>query len=287
MTPGVTAGQRFRSWADIQANAARGAGGLEALGVGEDDSVALMLRNDFPTFEVNMAASQLGAYAVPINWHFTPEEANHILRDSGAKVLVAHTDLLAQIASGIPAGVKVLAVPTPQEIAAAYNVPAERRVAPAGSRLWQDFVAASAPRTASPRPSRGSMIYTSGTTGRPKGVRRQPSTPEQQAAGAQEAATFWGLKQDPAIVVLMNGPMYHSAPAAYGMGSARLGLNMVLQPRFEAEDMLRSSGTASATCTSCQPCSCACCACPTRCASATTSRPCASSRTARHPVRPR
>jgi len=83
------------------------------------------------------------------------------------------------------------------------------------------------------------MIYTSGTTGRPKGVRRRPSTPEQQAAGAQEAAIFWGLKQDPAIVVLMNGPMYHSAPAAYGMASARLGLNVVLQPRFEAEDMLR------------------------------------------------
>ncbi|MGQ0582811.1 MAG: acyl-CoA synthetase [Reyranella sp.] len=239
MTPGVTAGERFRSWADIQANAARGAGGLEALGVGEDDSVALMVRNDFATFEVNMAVSQLGAYAVPINWHFTPEEANYILRDSGAKVLVAHTDLLVQIASGIPACVKVLAVPTPEEIAAAYNVPAERRAAPAGVGLWQDFVVASAARTAPPRPSRGSMIYTSGTTGRPKGVRRRPSTPEQQAAGAREAATFWGLQADPEIVVLMNGPMYHSAPAAYGMASARLGLNVVLQPRFEAEDMLR------------------------------------------------
>lgn len=239
MTPGVTAGQRFRSWADIQANAARGAGGLEALGVGEDDSVALMLRNDFATFEVNMAAGQLGAYAVPINWHFTPEEADYILRDSGAKVLVAHTDLLAQIAPGIPAGVKVMAVPTPEEIAGAYNVPADRRTAPAGVGLWQDFVSASTPRTAPPKLARGSMIYTSGTTGRPKGVRRRPSTPEQQAAGAQEAAAFWGLKQDSAIVVLMNGPMYHSAPAAYGMASARLGLNVVLQPRFEAEDMLR------------------------------------------------
>jgi long-chain acyl-CoA synthetase len=110
---------------------------------------------------------------------------------------------------------------------------------PAGAEAWDGFVAASASRTAPPRPSRGSMIYTSGTTGRPKGVRRQPSTPEQQAAGAQEAALFWGLKPDPAIVVLMNGPMYHSAPAAYGMASARLGLHMVLQPRFEAEDMLR------------------------------------------------
>src|SRR5690349_18751937 len=69
MTAGVTSGERFRSWAAIQANAARGAGGLAALGVGEDDSVALMLRNDFSTFEVNMAAGQLGAYAVPINWH--------------------------------------------------------------------------------------------------------------------------------------------------------------------------------------------------------------------------
>lgn len=239
MTAGVTAGERFRSWAEIQANAARAAGGLEALGVGENDSVALMLRNDFATFEVNMAASQLGAYAVPINWHFTPEEANYILRDSGASVLVAHTDLLAQIAGGVPEGVTVFAVPTPDEIAAAYAVPDEKRRVPAGSASWDAFVAASAPRTEPPRPSRGSMIYTSGTTGRPKGVRRQPSTPAQQAAGAQEAALFWGLKPDPSIVVLMNGPMYHSAPAAYGMASARLGLHMVLQPRFEAEDMLR------------------------------------------------
>ena len=185
MTPGVAAGQRFRSWADIQANAARGAGGLEALGVGENDSVALMLRNDFATFEVNMATSQLGAYAVPINWHFTPDEADYILRDSAAKVLVAHTDLLAQIAPGIPAGVKVMAVPTPAEIAVAYNVSAERRVAPAGITLWEDLVAASAPRTDPPRPSRGSMIYTSGTTGRPKGVRRKPMTSEQQAASAR------------------------------------------------------------------------------------------------------
>ena len=239
MTAGVTAGERFRSWAEIQANAARAAGGLEALGVGENGSVALMLRNDFETFEVNMAASQIGAYAVPINWHFTPEEANYILRDSGASVLVAHTDLLAQIAGGVPEGVKVFAVPTPDEIAAAYGVPDEKRRVPAGAEAWEDFVAAFSPRTAPPRPSRGSMIYTSGTTGRPKGVRRQPSTPAQQAAGAQEAALFWGLKPDRSIVVLMNGPMYHSAPAAYGMASARLGLHMVLQPRFEAEDMLR------------------------------------------------
>jgi long-chain acyl-CoA synthetase len=100
-------------------------------------------------------------------------------------------------------------------------------------------VARSAPNTRPPKASRGSMIYTSGTTGRPKGVRRKPATPEQQAGAAREIAKYWGIADDPEIVVLMNGPMYHSAPAAYGMGGARLGLDTVLQPRFEAEDMLR------------------------------------------------
>jgi long-chain acyl-CoA synthetase len=239
MTAGVTAGERFRSWVDIQANAARGASGFAALGLSEDDSVALMLRNDFATFEVNFAAGQLGIYAVPINWHFTPEEAGYILADSGAKVLVAHSDLLAQIASGVPAHVKVVVVPTPEEIAAAYNPPAEKRHAPEGVETWDAFVARHAPNAQPPKMARGSMIYTSGTTGRPKGVRRRPSTPEQQQLAAGEAAKYWGIKADPSIVVMMNGPMYHSAPAAYGMGSARLGLSMVLQPRFDAEDMLR------------------------------------------------
>jgi long-chain acyl-CoA synthetase len=239
MTAGVSAGNRFRSWADIQANAARAAGGFAGLDLREDDSVALMLRNDFATFETNMAAGQLGAYPVPINWHFTPQEAGYILRDCAAKALVVHSDLLTQIASGIPPGVKVLVVPTPEEIANAYSVPHENRHDPQGVENWEAFMARSAPNTEPPKAARGSMIYTSGTTGRPKGVRHQPSTPEMQAASAQGLARYLGLKADPSIVVLMTGPMYHSAPAAYGMTSARLGLHMVLQPRFDAEDMLR------------------------------------------------
>ena len=119
--------------------------------------MALMLRNDFATFEINMAAGQLGAYAVPINWHFTPEEAGYILADSRAKVLVIHADLLAQIASGIPVDMKVLIVPTPPEIGDAYGVAAERRSAP-GAETWDEFVA-SAANPEPPKLSRGSMIY--------------------------------------------------------------------------------------------------------------------------------
>src|SRR5262249_48193736 len=152
----------------------RAAGGFAALGVREDDSVALMLRNDFATFESNLAAGQLGAYAVPINWHFTAEEAGYILRDCAAKVLVVHSDLLAQVEAGLPTDVRVLVVPTPREIADAYAVPAAKRLLPAGIESWESFIARSTAYAEPPKLARGSMIYTSGTTGRPKGVRRRP-----------------------------------------------------------------------------------------------------------------
>ena len=207
---------------------------------GEDDSVALMLRNDFATFEVNMAAGQLGAYAVPINWHFTPEEAGYILADSGAKVLVAHSDLLAQIASGVPAGVKVLVVPTPEEIAAAYGVPAEKRRAPRGRRdLGWLRGRSAAQHPAAQAGARQHDLHVGHD--RPAQGRAAPAL-DARAAGSWPPArrpSTGASSPIPSIVVLMNGPMYHSAPAAYGMGSARLGLHMVLQPRFEAEDMLR------------------------------------------------
>ena len=235
----IIAGDRELTFADLGARASKAAGGLAALGVGEDDSVALMLRNDFALFEANVAAGMLGAYAVPMNWHATADEAGYILRDCAAKVLVVHADLLPQIMSGIPASARVFVVPTPAEIATAYHVTAEAAALPVGRESWSDFVAASPPLAVPPKISRGSMIYTSGTTGRPKGVRRKPPTQEQMDAVAQQIGVLWGLLPDPTAVALMNGPMYHSAPAGYGMSAIRHQMTTVLQPRFDAEDMLR------------------------------------------------
>lgn len=239
MGPGIIAGDRVLSHAELGRRALKAAGGLAALGVGEDDSVALMLRNDFPLFEATMAAGMLGAYAVPLNWHNTADEAGYILQDSAAKVLVVHADLLAQIAAGIPERTRVFVVETPAEIAAAYHVSDAAARLPAGCNAWPDFVDGSPPLAVPPKTSRGSMIYTSGTTGRPKGVRRRPPTQAQMDATLQQIGELWGLRPDPTAVVLMNGPMYHSAPNAYGMTAARCQMNMVLQPRFDAEDMLR------------------------------------------------
>lgn len=234
----VIAGGRDVALAAVQARAARAARGLRALGIGEGGAVALMLRNDFAFFEATLAAGLVGAYATPLNWHFTAEEAGYILADAGARALVVHADLWPQIAAGVPQGIAVFAVPTPPEICAAYGIGAAAAAIPPGLAAWDDWLAGHAPLAGETPPPRSSMIYTSGTTGRPKGVRKQPMTPDLAAENERVVAKVFGLAPGAPATVLMNGPMYHSAPNAYGMGAVRVGASIVLQPRFDAEEML-------------------------------------------------
>ena len=234
------AGARNRTFRQISENAARAASGFAAAGIGEDDVVALLLRNDFAFFEASMAAAMIGAYATPINWHATAAEAGYILADSGAKALVAHADLWPGIASAVPREVTVLIVPTPDEIAAAYGIDSGMTRLPGQADVWEEWVERHPSRSEPPPPARGAMIYTSGTTGQPKGVRRNPMSADRLARLQGASATAYGLTVDAGepMVVLMNGPMYHSAPNSYGMNAARIGADVVLQPRFDPEEML-------------------------------------------------
>src|ERR1700748_2987730 len=100
---GITSGERRRSHAEIADRAARIAGGLHRLGVRQGDSVCILMRNDIAFIETAYGAMRLGAYGVPVNWHFKPEEINYILRDAGTSVLVGHADMLHSLREAVPA----------------------------------------------------------------------------------------------------------------------------------------------------------------------------------------
>src|SRR5579864_2993934 len=119
---GIVSGERRRSHAEVADRASRIAGGLSRLGVRQGDSVCMLMRNDIAFIEAAYGAMQLGAYGVPVNWHFKPEEIDYILKDSGTSVLIGHADLLHQLRDAIPQGVTVLGVPTPPEILASYRI---------------------------------------------------------------------------------------------------------------------------------------------------------------------
>src|SRR5215470_11397894 len=178
----ILSGARQLTQATLFERAARAASAFDSLGVAENDAIALVLRNDFAFFEAAMGAGLVGAYAVPVNWHFKADEAGYIIQDCAAKAVVVHADLLPQIRDGIPPGAAVFVVPTPAEIRDAYGIAADHGAVPPGAIAWDGWIAGHPRWTRPPRPTRTNMIYTSGTTGRPKGVRRQPATAEMQAA---------------------------------------------------------------------------------------------------------
>ncbi|NVM22595.1 MAG: AMP-binding protein [Desulfobacterales bacterium] len=80
---------------NLQAN--RVANGLRALGLEKGDRVAIMLPN-IPEFVYALLGTlKLGAVAVPFNTLYKGGEIQHILKDSGAKVLIALTNFAPMI----------------------------------------------------------------------------------------------------------------------------------------------------------------------------------------------
>ena len=235
-------GDRVVDGAVMQDRAERAAQGLIELGVKSSDVVALFMRNDLPFIEASVAAGLVGAYPTPVNWHGTVPEARYVFEDCGAKVIVIHADLLRSVEAAIPKGVTVLVAETPPEIAQAYDLEPEACKVPGGYIDWAKWLESKQPFKGAPAEPPGSIIYTSGTTGFPKGVRRSQPTPEEAVASRALLLKGFGLApylDDPAsIVTVVTGPMYHSAPNAYGLTAARAGATVVLEPRFDPEELL-------------------------------------------------
>lgn len=239
----IISGARVAEIAALQERAARAASGFRSIGIGPGDVVAVYLRNDFPFMEASAAAGLVGAYSTPVNWHNSPDEARYIFENSGAKAIIIHADLLRGIEKAIPKDVPVFVVETPPEIVSAYGLSPDDAKLPAGATSWDTWLAQFPPIEAGPAEPPGSMIYTSGTTGHPKGVRRAPPTPEQAVAWAGIIGKVMGFNAtygDPRdMVTVVTGPMYHSAPNAYGLYAFRVAANIILQPRFDAEELLQ------------------------------------------------
>ena len=234
---GIISGPRKRGHAEVADRADRIASGLQKLGVKQGDSVAMLMRNDIAFIEAAYAAMRLGAYGVPVNWHFKPEEINYVLKDSGSAVLIAHADMLHQLREAIPQGVTVLSVPTPPEILASYKINPNHLSTPDFAIDFESWLTQHERYDGPVVPQPQNMIYTSGTTGHPKGVRRSAPTPEQTANGERLRTMIYGLK--PGARALLPGPLYHSAPNSFGLRAGRLGGALVLMPRFDPEEFLR------------------------------------------------
>lgn len=221
---------------------------LRSTGVVEGDAVALLLRNDVAYFELIEACRYLGVSYVPLNWHGTQLEIMHILNDSQSKVLIAHSDLLAQMSQPIPDTVTTFVIPTPPEIYAFYpTTDLSPKLSPTYRNL-DVLVQKTDPIASGPMRFQGMFSYTSGSTGRPKGIRRvkDDNKPDTYLTYAGLSQTLMQMQTGDRFYV--SAPLYHSAPNALSVCCLAAGdLDVYIQPKFSAESFLSDIETCQIT----------------------------------------
>jgi len=218
----------------------RSAGALQAMAIEPGKVVALMLHNEPVVVELLLAIRALGAHCCLINWHFKTAEARHILSDSGASVLIVHSDLVEQIAGAIPGSVRVLVAEPHQRTRQAFAIAGPAPNSGIEAESWEsvrDATAGHSGATLSPGPPGSVMVYTSGTTGLPKGIRRAAPTPDQIGRLAEASRVALGIA--PGMRALVSAPLYHSAPVNYVVQAALNDAHLWIEPRFDAETTLR------------------------------------------------
>ena len=132
------------------------------------------MRKDVKYLEGIQACRYLGSYFVPLNWHSVATEIEHIVQDSGAKILIAHTDLVHPFNVRNLRDVLLAILPTPTEVAKSYHINVNTRSNPVDMALDLELSLQTASQIdTQPKAFRGMFAYTSGITGRPKGIKRK------------------------------------------------------------------------------------------------------------------
>ena len=209
------------------------AAGLQRLGIGPGDRVALVMPN-CPQFTMTyFAAARLGAVAVPFNPLLTPREAAQIVTDAGACVIVA-VEPTAPLATAVAA----------QAPALEHTIIAGETLSE-GALAFDDLLATAPEGLADPPgPNElAALLYTSGTTGAPKGAMLTHENLVSDAEASREAVT---IEDDDIILAAL--PYFHSYGALVCMILPVLvGIPAVVLPRFESLPVLEALERTRAT----------------------------------------
>jgi acyl-CoA synthetase (AMP-forming)/AMP-acid ligase II len=204
------------TFGELRALAARTIAGLNAMGIGRGDRVAIVLPNG-PEMAAAFVAIACGATTAPLNPAYRAEEFDFYLSDLNAKALV------------IAAGIESPAL----DVAKARNIPIVRLVsgAHAGDFTLQSDLAGT-PAAGGPAQSGdiALVLHTSGTTSRPKIV---PLTHTNVTASAYHIGNTLSLRTDDVCLNIM--PLFHiHGLIAATLSSLAAGASVVCTPGFNA-----------------------------------------------------
>jgi acyl-CoA ligase (AMP-forming) (exosortase A-associated) len=172
------------SYAALQQQLERCAGGVLALGVQRGERVAIWLDKCVEMVVACFGAVQAGAVFVPVNPVLKPAQVAHILADSGARVLVTSAERLAVLAP------QLRACQALRHVVVTGNMASTDLPAPLAGHSWAAWM--QTPASMAHRvidQDMAAILYTSGSTGAPKGV---VLSHRNLVAGAASVASYLG-----------------------------------------------------------------------------------------------
>ena len=221
----VVCGNVRMSYQDFAERVWRLANAFEALGLQGNERVAILHENCHVFLEAYFAAAHLGLILVPLNFRLSPKELAMILKDSGARMLIAQDHFRNKV-----------------EELPKYDCTIERVIwtqkAPGQEGTdYEDLLAGQSAKVPQERGLRDDdvahLYYTSGTTGQPKGVMLTHKNVKSHAMGT--IAELHLTDRDRWFHV---APLFHLADAWATFAITWAGGKHVILPSFDAHQVL-------------------------------------------------
>lgn len=222
------------SCAEALAHTRSAAATLVDLGVGAGDHVLAWLPNGPAMLTAWFASNYLGAVLVPINTSYRGRMLQHVVNQSGAKLMLGHSELLPRL--------RELDCPALEQIVSCSgDVPAEQRHCAVRYHPEALLHGNPTPLLAAQPVERWDtmmIIYTSGTTGPSKGVK---TTYLQQYTVGQVCFGYLGA----ADRMLVNLPLFHVGGTTAVVAALATGGSFALFEKFSTErfwEQIRNTG---------------------------------------------
>ncbi|MBI5584119.1 MAG: long-chain-fatty-acid--CoA ligase [Deltaproteobacteria bacterium] len=211
-------------------------------GLNPGDRVAILQYNCHVFLETYFAAALTDAILVPLNYRLALQEIDFILRDSGSRILIVHSDFAAKVP---PAGDRPPALKTVIQVKPAGG---ETALGPD----YETLLAGAPPLTQfalGPGDDAVAQIYyTSGTTGRPKGVMLSHKN-----VGIHALGTIAELNLKDTDVWIHAAPLFHLADAWATWAITWVGGTHVLVKEFVPATVLETLAREKVTITNMIP----------------------------------